>query len=637
MIPENISNDHINLAISEIIQSEIPTHRKEVHYQLLSDNMTLPPKYVVSMANKHANGHELSSDEFNAVEAKSFLLKRGFNVSDKRELNGTDQRIWIEKTIVHGRPDRLEGNRSLGKVLWSPQKDKRGADIYKNMRQVKEGDTVLHLINNKEFSGVSIVQNRAVEANGISGTEWEGPAYVVELQDYTELNPKISREDILNTQNKAVLGSISKKSEVFFNKDLALRQGAYLTPCPVELLSLISRTYSVKTNKNLPNINPPKELETNQKNLEVFNKNAFHEILSTAGLIYSKQIISRFTASLLTKPFVILTGLSGSGKTKLAQAFVQWICHDESQHCIIPVGADWTNREPLLGYPNALNPEEYVKPDSGVLDLILQANNRPDLPHFLILDEMNLSHVERYFADFLSVMESKAKIPLYAEGTVENGVPARLRVPPNLFIIGTVNIDETTNMFSPKVLDRANTIEFRVTDKEMNEFLRNATDISMEVLNFRGSAMAKSFLKMADNKSFVAKDMDIINLTLLKFFGELKKVGAEFGYRSATEILRLINQLDVLSNELTINQKIDIAIIQKLLPKLHGSRRKLCPVLEILGSFCILGDTKIIKDVFEKPDFDFNTSNVLHPLSLEKIARMYNGAVDNGFASFAEA
>jgi 5-methylcytosine-specific restriction enzyme B len=359
--------------------------------------------------------------------------------------------------------------------------------------------------------------------------------------------------------------------------------------------------------------------------------------ISDSGLAYSNELITRFTASLLTKPLVILTGLSGSGKTKLAQAFVQWICQDKSQYRIIPVGADWTNREPLLGYPNALKPEEYVKPDSGVLDLIIQANNQLELPHFLILDEMNLSHVERYFADFLSVMESKEEIPLYAEGTVENGVPSKLKVPSNLFIIGTVNIDETTNMFSPKVLDRANTIEFRVTQDEMKNFLSNIKDINMDALTGKGAGMAKSFLEMAASKDFATTDIAEINAALVQFFGELKKTGAEFGYRSATEILRLINQLTVLDDTLTTHQKIDIAIIQKLLPKLHGSRRKLCPVLETLGSFCLTGDVKIIKDVFEKVDFDFNGANVLYPLSLEKITRMYRGAIDNGFASFAEA
>lgn len=368
-----------------------------------------------------------------------------------------------------------------------------------------------------------------------------------------------------------------------------------------------------------------------------FNIKNFQNDCKNSGLVYSDKLITRFVSSLITKPFVLLTGLSGSGKTKLAQAFVHWICQEESQYRIIPVGADWTNREPLLGYPNALKPEEYVKPDSGVLDLIIQANNQPELPHFLILDEMNLSHVERYFADFLSVMESKEEIPLYSEGTVENGVPAKLKVSSNLFIIGTVNIDETTNMFSPKVLDRANTIEFRVTKDEMENFLGNIKDINMDALKGKGAGMAKSFLEMSANKTFETKDIDIINAALVQFFGELKKTGAEFGYRSAAEILRLIHQLSVLDNALTTNQKIDIAIMQKLLPKLHGSRRKLCPVLETLGSFCIIGEIKIIKDVFEKAEFDFNGANVLYPLSLEKITRMYRGAIDNGFASFAEA
>jgi len=375
----------------------------------------------------------------------------------------------------------------------------------------------------------------------------------------------------------------------------------------------------------------------NQEAKSYLNLISFVNDIAHSGLIFRHELITRFTASLLTKPFVILTGLSGSGKTKLAQAFVQWICRDETQYRIIPVGADWTNREPLLGYPNALKPEEYVKPDSGVLDLIIQANSQPELPHFLILDEMNLSHVERYFADFLSVMESKEEIPLYAEGTVENGVPSKLKVPSNLFIIGTVNIDETTNMFSPKVLDRANTIEFRITQDEMRNFLAHIKDVNMEALTGKGAGMAKSFLELAGSKDFATTDIAEINEALVQFFGELKKTGAEFGYRSATEILRLIHQLTVLDDSLTTNQKIDIAIIQKLLPKLHGSRRKLCPVLETLGSFCMANKVNAIKDIFEVADFDFNGTNVLYPLSLEKITRMYRGAIDNGFASFAEA
>lgn len=303
----------------------------------------------------------------------------------------------------------------------------------------------------------------------------------------------------------------------------------------------------------------------------------------------------------------------------------------------MPVGADWTNREPLLGYPNSLDTENYVMPDSGVLNLILNAISNPDLPYFLILDEMNLSHVERYFADFLSVMESKEEILLHSLGDVVENVPEKIKILSNLFIIGTVNIDETTNMFSPKVLDRANTIEFRISQEDMSEFLNTKIELNMDLLNSKGNKMAKSFLEMSENKSFALEESEQINETFLKFFKELKSLGAEFGYRGATEMIRLINQLTILDSTLTTSEKLDIAIVQKLLPKLHGSRRKLCPVLATLGKLCIIGDVKIETEVFSNETFDYTTENVLYPITLEKLARMYRSAIDNGFTSFAEA
>ncbi len=383
---------------------------------------------------------------------------------------------------------------------------------------------------------------------------------------------------------------------------------------------------------------------TGQENAPVsvpadFEKQHFINSLSSSGLLINSKLVIRFISSLITKPFVILSGLSGSGKTKLAQAFAQWICQGDNQYCIVPVGADWTNREPLLGYPNALDNKQYIKPDNGVLDLIIQANKQPELPYFLILDEMNLSHVERYFADFLSVMESKGEIPLYAEGTVDNDVPAKLVLPYNLFIIGTVNIDETTYMFSPKVLDRANAIEFRVAKNEIADFFASQKDVDMSTLRTQGASMARSFMRMAERRAFDEQDLTETYKTLVSFFEQLKKTGAEFGYRSASEIIRLINQLTIIAPELSADEKLDFAIMQKLLPKLHGSRRKLCPVLLTLSGFCVNSSKieNIEKDVFAKDDFDFETDGVIFPISLEKITRMYKGAVENGFASYAEA
>jgi len=381
-----------------------------------------------------------------------------------------------------------------------------------------------------------------------------------------------------------------------------------------------------------------------------FNIESFQKTTEEAGLIFSPQLIIRFIASLCTKPFVICSGLSGSGKTKLAQAFAQWITAQEEQYLIVPVGADWTNREPLLGYPNALNKDEYVSPENGVLDLMIRAKNDYDIyladknkipkPYFLILDEMNLSHVERYFADFLSTMESGDKIPLHKINNTELIVPPSIKLPKNLFIVGTVNIDETTYMFSPKVLDRANTIEFRLTEKNLEDFIDSNIKLNMDLLKSKGLNMSDSFMAMALQET--DKNLKPTEADLKLFFSELKKAGAEFGYRTASEMGRLMYMLENLGE--SGDDLLDIAIMQKLLPKLHGSRNKLTKVLPILGGFCLKNNSEIKEKYLDKfmsnrlTEINLSSdTNIKYKISFEKICRMYKNAVENGFASYAEA
>ena len=355
--------------------------------------------------------------------------------------------------------------------------------------------------------------------------------------------------------------------------------------------------------------------------------------ITSSGLVYSEQFINRFVISLMTKPFVILSGLSGSGKTQLAIAFARAMSDDiKKQVRIVPVGADWTNREPLLGYPSALEKGKYIHPDSQVLQLIIDANEDPSRPYFLILDEMNLSYVERYFADFLSTLESRAEIPLWKhdnkddDGDVEPVVPESIKLPRNLYIIGTINVDETTYMFSPKVLDRAIVLEFKLEESDIEKYINEAPNVDLESINSLLSPYASLFVEISQKEvtSGLTKSKD----ALLSFFKELKSVNAEFGYRSASEIGRFI-ALATDVGGFKLEDAVDAAIVQKLLPKLHGSLKKLNPVLRALWEKSGTG-IDLNRDA-SVPD------KTTYKLAADKILRMYKGAFDNGFTSFAEA
>lgn len=360
------------------------------------------------------------------------------------------------------------------------------------------------------------------------------------------------------------------------------------------------------------------------------------EYIKETGLIYSDSLIKRFAFSLMAKRFLILSGLAGSGKTRLALVFASQLVEDKAkQMCVVSVGADWTNREPLLGFPNALQSGKYEKPENGVLDLLIEANRPENVnkPYFLILDEMNMSYVERYFADFLSSMESNESISLWKGDTTNDDTPQSIKLPDNLFIIGTINVDETTYMFSPKVLDRANVIEFKISSEEMKSFLSNMKEIDCSGIAGKAAEMGADFVELARKMDF-EKD-DVVIATLQSFFNDLKAVNAEFGYRSAAEIFRFISfakHNDDTGNKMSINEIIDAAIVQKLLPKLHGSRKKLDPALKGLWKLCFKVEDRDILQISRD-----NISKAIYKESADKILRMYESANANGFTSFAEA
>jgi hypothetical protein len=340
-------------------------------------------------------------------------------------------------------------------------------------------------------------------------------------------------------------------------------------------------------------------------------------LISNLGLNPSNRLLCALTA----KPFAILAGGTGTGKTKCAIELARKICQkrpigEAADYEVVAVGADWTDTRPLLGYENILGATpSYTVPKA--LDLIIRASRNPERPFFLILDEMNLSHVERYFSDFLSIMESKkidteaSTIKLHSnkdgmpstDGNVGGNVEQRIQWPDNLFVIGTVNIDETTHMFSPKVLDRAHVIEFKPDESQITAGLKASwvktaqseaddelkkesekgvwTD-SLSGMLFKENRVMK-LRKSVDIFNEKEDDKNAVEKRIMDAWRALSKTRFSFSHRTAQETAdyifishRLLKEnADVLGEPPGLNELVDLAFLQKILPKINGSAETL--------------------------------------------------------------
>jgi hypothetical protein len=297
--------------------------------------------------------------------------------------------------------------------------------------------------------------------------------------------------------------------------------------------------------RRLPAAIPVGEIETAVKN---------------AGGHYPHNEVRRYHAALNFlghKHFVILSGLSGTGKTQLALRYARAV------HGIIdPKAADpfllvcavrpeWTDPTGLTGYYDVLS-NRYVVPP--FLEAVLLATAHPASPVFVLLDEMNLARVEYYFSDVLSAIETGEALYLHSnsvplEGSTGTSIRAELPLPQNLYITGTVNVDETTNPVSDKVLDRAVVID--MSEVDLPGFLAD--------LETRDSSLA------AARKACEA--------LLVTTHGIMTNNGLGFGYRVAEEVVRyhafVAQHLGAASESTT-----DDLMVQKVLVKLRGAEKQ---------------------------------------------------------------
>jgi hypothetical protein len=349
-------------------------------------------------------------------------------------------------------------------------------------------------------------------------------------------------------------------------------------------------------------------------------QHAFEFILNS-GFRYQYEEVANFYLALRTKPFVILAGISGTGKTQLPRKFAEALGFSKDQVRQIPVKPDWTDSSELIGYVSLNN--VFVAKE---LTLAIQEAIKPEnknKPYFFVLDEMNLARVEHYFSDFLSVIETRKR-----EGSIIKTDPilrkellneaknkddfGELGWPQNMFLIGTVNMDETTHTFSRKVLDRANSIEMN----EVNLNWIQTSDKKVEALkNIDYSLFETPFIISKElseqEKESISNEMGI----LIDVNKILQKADLHFAYRVRDEVSFYLiqNKKYDLINPISA---FDFQLVQKVLPRIHGSSERIQKVLIELIYLLEKGKKEEIRT-----DLDFDKIEKIFPIETLKYKR----------------
>ena len=352
--------------------------------------------------------------------------------------------------------------------------------------------------------------------------------------------------------------------------------------------------------------------------------NRIKNYINAKGFTYGDELIENFFLSLKAKPFVILAGTSGTGKTRLVKLFAEAI---GAEYQLVPVRPDWSDGSDLFGHSD-LN-GNFI--DGPVCQCFKLAYERPDKPVFLCLDEMNLARVEYYLSDFLSVIESREKLP---DGTIQTSSIAQYKegIPSNLYIVGTVNMDETTFPFSKKVLDRANTIEFSYVDL-LPDF--DSVQHDLEPLELPNDFLRTRYLVLtrdcADQKDFVEE----ICFELQKINEILVKANAQIGYRVRDEIAFYILNNHVEGDLISFSQALDNEIMQKILPRIQGSAAMIEDMMIDLFKFCMGDLSGIDKDSGTAGEQMLSLAeSAKYPKSAKKIGYMMTRYEEDGFTSY---
>ena len=353
------------------------------------------------------------------------------------------------------------------------------------------------------------------------------------------------------------------------------------------------------------------------------------------GFSYPDHMIENFYLSLKSKPFVILAGTSGTGKTRLVRLFAEAI---GAQYHQVAVRPDWSDSTDLFGHVD-LN-GTFVP--GCVLEFLVEAQRNPDHPYILCLDEMNLARVEYYLSDFLSVIETRdyqggkmtsdalVSLKVYGTDQAAREKYGEVYFPENLYVVGTVNMDETTFPFSRKVLDRANTIEFNYVDL-VPDFMGSVEGTRLSEKN---SFLKTEYLLLAQCPEEAQEYIQDLCTQLEKINKILQTANAHVGYRVRDEICfyALNNRAAGLMDE---DAALDHEIMQKILPRIQGSGASIKEMLCRLFKDILAGDYDRQAGDAAGMEKKLNGGSVIrYRRSAEKVMFMVRRYEEDGFTSY---
>lgn len=537
-----------------------------------------------------------------------------FNISQLMNNSGSNRPI-IETIIAHTKEFYWYQNGRAKYVVWIPTKPHIPGEL-------------------KEWTDSSIIQTTSIKP-------------IVKTIDELIVNDLsshlFSEQELGDTLRNMYKAGNNNHSQVASIHLFGLKYGQNIRANKLSVKNIVSRAglsdnYIVEINKG---VKLSELISQNSFGMAFWNgetkvkkKSEFSNLIINSAQGYSLQYLT----ALRTKPFMLLAGISGTGKSrivrKLAQATVteelqkaegyegtdfandRWKLHSPANFELIQVKPNWHNSMDVIGYLSNIPSPHYVF--TPFIEFIVKAWQYPEVPFFLCLDEMNLAPVEEYFAEFLSAIESRsfeggeymtepiikpfnsfgddvAKMmvntlfPNFTAGDTESTTTKIIKhfrikgltLPKNLIVIGTVNMDETTFSFSRKVLDRAMSVE--MNEVNYDSFLNDTTDDDLKaiVLAFEENDDADLNALLVDRHIEAREIIDELGDDAKFAIDYLKRINAllegtpfKLGYRAANEALIYLQA----SYEFGHTDRIaalDNFTLMKILSRVEGDEMKL--------------------------------------------------------------